>query len=142
MVCGIRRKNRKYVTDVVVSGCHAMWFRDKKDEGVLFPEFYKPFPEVGLALLLTAIRVVLFLAARLKQMTLPGVLMHYRPVWHVSSNEFSRKRKESGERIDAFAAKKYCSHRRLQRKSSSLTSTVEMVDIVHRLLRTPNVVPM
>ncbi|KAG1890780.1 hypothetical protein F4604DRAFT_1566478 [Suillus subluteus] len=32
-----------------------MWFRDKKDEGVLYPEFYQPFPEVGLALLLTAI---------------------------------------------------------------------------------------
>ncbi|KAG1720165.1 uncharacterized protein EDB91DRAFT_1088936 [Suillus paluster] len=28
---------------------------DKKDEGVLYPEFYKPFPEVGFALLLTAV---------------------------------------------------------------------------------------
>ncbi|KAG1724983.1 hypothetical protein EDB19DRAFT_1622241, partial [Suillus lakei] len=32
-----------------------IWFHNKKDEGVLYPEFYKPFPEVAFALLLTAI---------------------------------------------------------------------------------------
>ncbi|KAJ8587604.1 hypothetical protein M405DRAFT_741583 [Rhizopogon salebrosus TDB-379] len=44
-----------YGAKIIQKGVNAMWFRDKKDEGVLYPEFYKPFPEVGLALLLTAI---------------------------------------------------------------------------------------
>jgi hypothetical protein len=98
MVCGIRRKNRKYATDVV-SGCHAMWFRDKKDEGVLFPEFYKPFPEVGLALLLTAVRVVLFLAARSKQMTLPGILMHCRTCMARFFQQIFKQKNLGGESI-------------------------------------------
>lgn len=49
-----------YGAKIIQKGVNAMWFRDKKDEGVLYPEFYKPFPEVGLALLLTAVRVDLF----------------------------------------------------------------------------------
>jgi hypothetical protein len=49
-----------YGARIIQKGVNAMWFRDKKDEGVLYPEFYKPFPEVGLALLLTAVRVGLF----------------------------------------------------------------------------------
>ncbi|KAG1842555.1 hypothetical protein F4604DRAFT_1545632, partial [Suillus subluteus] len=44
-----------YGAKIIQKVVNTMWFRDKKDEGVLYPEFYKPFPEVGLALLLTAI---------------------------------------------------------------------------------------
>ncbi|KAG1742961.1 hypothetical protein EDD22DRAFT_851560 [Suillus occidentalis] len=44
-----------YSTKIIQKVVNMMWFRDKKDEGVLYPEFYKPFPEVGLALLLTVI---------------------------------------------------------------------------------------
>ncbi|KAG1906492.1 uncharacterized protein F5891DRAFT_931848, partial [Suillus fuscotomentosus] len=44
-----------YHAKIIQKVVNTMWFRDKKDEGVLYPEFYKPFPEVGLALLLTAI---------------------------------------------------------------------------------------
>ncbi|KAG1786132.1 uncharacterized protein HD556DRAFT_1248579 [Suillus plorans] len=44
-----------YGAKIIQKGVNTIWFRDKKDEGVLYPEFYKPFPEVGLALLLTAI---------------------------------------------------------------------------------------
>jgi hypothetical protein len=36
-----------------------MWFRNKNDEGVLYPEFYRPFPEVRLALLLTAVSYII-----------------------------------------------------------------------------------
>jgi hypothetical protein len=61
----------------VVSRCHAMWFRDKT-KVCCSPSSINHSPEVGIALLLTAVRVVLFLAGRLKQVTLPGILMHYR----------------------------------------------------------------
>lgn len=35
-----------------------MFFNDKKDEGLLYEQFYKPFPEVGLALILTAVSLL------------------------------------------------------------------------------------
>ncbi|KAG1831196.1 hypothetical protein DFJ58DRAFT_608522, partial [Suillus subalutaceus] len=44
-----------YGAKIIQKGVNAIWFRDKKDEGVVYPEFYKPFPEVALAFLLTAI---------------------------------------------------------------------------------------
>ncbi|KAG1730813.1 uncharacterized protein EDB91DRAFT_1085285 [Suillus paluster] len=44
-----------YGSKIIQKAVNTMWFCDKKDEGVLYPEFYKPFPEVGLTLLLTAI---------------------------------------------------------------------------------------
>ncbi|KAG2337402.1 hypothetical protein BDR05DRAFT_952628 [Suillus weaverae] len=44
-----------YSAKIIQKGVNTIWFRDKKDEGVLYPEFYKPFPEVAFTLLLTAI---------------------------------------------------------------------------------------
>ncbi|KAF7968707.1 hypothetical protein HWV62_29668 [Athelia sp. TMB] len=44
-----------YGAGIIQQGVNVIFFNDKKDEGVLFPEFYKPFPEVALALILTAI---------------------------------------------------------------------------------------
>jgi Domain of unknown function (DUF6532) len=32
-----------------------MWFSNKKDDGIKYPEIYKPFPKVALALILTAV---------------------------------------------------------------------------------------
>jgi hypothetical protein len=34
---------------------NTIWFKNKRDEGIKYPEFYNPIPEVGLALILTAI---------------------------------------------------------------------------------------
>lgn len=44
-----------YHVKIIQKVVNMMWFCDKKDKGVLYPEFYKPFPEVGLALVLTAV---------------------------------------------------------------------------------------
>ncbi|KAG1904904.1 uncharacterized protein F5891DRAFT_976496 [Suillus fuscotomentosus] len=44
-----------YSAKIIQKGVNTIWFRNKKDEGVLYPEFYKPFPEVAFALLLTVI---------------------------------------------------------------------------------------
>ncbi|KZP22922.1 hypothetical protein FIBSPDRAFT_738198, partial [Athelia psychrophila] len=44
-----------YKSKIIQSSVNQVWFRNKKDEGVKYPEFYRPIPEVGLALILTAI---------------------------------------------------------------------------------------
>ncbi|KZP29136.1 hypothetical protein FIBSPDRAFT_728048 [Athelia psychrophila] len=44
-----------YEAGIIQKGVNIVFFNDKKDEGVLYEQFYKPFPEVGLALILTAI---------------------------------------------------------------------------------------
>ncbi|KAG2112394.1 uncharacterized protein F5147DRAFT_835511 [Suillus discolor] len=53
--CSANSNKGLYGTEIIQKGVNTIWFCDKKDEGVLYPEFYKPFTEVGLALLLTAI---------------------------------------------------------------------------------------
>lgn len=44
-----------YEAGIIQKGVNIVFFNDKKDEGVLYEQFYKPFPEVGLALILTAV---------------------------------------------------------------------------------------
>lgn len=44
-----------YQAKIIQSSVNHIWFRNKKDEGVKYPEFYKPIPESGLALILTAV---------------------------------------------------------------------------------------
>ncbi|KIK39214.1 hypothetical protein CY34DRAFT_14535 [Suillus luteus UH-Slu-Lm8-n1] len=34
-----------YSAKIIQKGVNTIWFCDKKDKGVLYPEFYKPFPE-------------------------------------------------------------------------------------------------
>ncbi|KZP13284.1 hypothetical protein FIBSPDRAFT_753614, partial [Athelia psychrophila] len=41
---------------IIQSAINHLWFRNKKDEGIKYPEFYQPIPETGLALILTAVR--------------------------------------------------------------------------------------
>jgi hypothetical protein len=38
---------------------NAMWFAKKLDEGVVYHEYFKPLPDVTLALVLTAVRLFL-----------------------------------------------------------------------------------
>jgi len=35
---------------------NAMWFANKQDEGVVYHEYFKPLPDVALALVLTGVR--------------------------------------------------------------------------------------
>ena len=35
---------------------NAMWFENKQDDGVSYPEYFKPLPDVTVALVLTAVQ--------------------------------------------------------------------------------------
>jgi hypothetical protein len=35
---------------------NAMWFANKQDDGVSYPEYFKPMPDITVALVLTAVR--------------------------------------------------------------------------------------
>lgn len=45
-----------YKAKIIQAAINRVWFHNKKDEGIKYPEFYRPVPEVGLALVLTAVR--------------------------------------------------------------------------------------
>jgi Domain of unknown function (DUF6532) len=34
---------------------NAMWFANKNDDGITYPEYFKPMPDVTIALVLTAV---------------------------------------------------------------------------------------
>jgi hypothetical protein len=44
-----------YHIPIIQDAVNLIWFRNKSDEGIRFPEFYRPVPDVGLALILTAV---------------------------------------------------------------------------------------
>lgn len=52
-----------YGVKIIQKAINTIWFRNKKSEGVLYPELYKPFPEVALALVLTAVSHSVFLGS-------------------------------------------------------------------------------
>ena len=35
---------------------NAMWFANKQDDGVSYPEYFKPMPDITVALVLTAVQ--------------------------------------------------------------------------------------
>jgi hypothetical protein len=37
---------------------NAMWFSKKQDEGVIYHEYFKPLPDITLALVLTAVTIL------------------------------------------------------------------------------------
>jgi hypothetical protein len=53
-------KKGLYKHRIIQAAVNAIWFKNKRDEGVKYAEFYNPIPEVGLALILTAVSPVLF----------------------------------------------------------------------------------
>ena len=46
---------------------NAMWFANKHDEGIKYPEYLKPFPTPALALVLTAVSVCSFIMPSINQ---------------------------------------------------------------------------
>ena len=46
---------------------NAMWFANKHDEGIKYPEYFKPFPMPTLALVLTAVSVCSFIMPSINQ---------------------------------------------------------------------------
>jgi hypothetical protein len=36
---------------------NAMWFAKKQDEGIIYHEYFKPFPDVSVALVLTSVTI-------------------------------------------------------------------------------------
>ncbi|KII83544.1 hypothetical protein PLICRDRAFT_119293 [Plicaturopsis crispa FD-325 SS-3] len=48
-----------YENKIIQKVVNQMWFKNKHDDGVAFVEHYHPFPAVGLALVLTAVRFAL-----------------------------------------------------------------------------------
>ncbi|KAI5987433.1 hypothetical protein EDD15DRAFT_2372133 [Pisolithus albus] len=60
---------------------NTMWFANKHDEGVMFPEHFKPFPYPTLALVLTAIECCIDEWATGKRGDIPFTTQEYRPVY-------------------------------------------------------------
>ena len=48
-----------YKHKIIQDAVNQVWFHNNKDEGVCFPKFYRPLPEVRCALLLMAVRLVI-----------------------------------------------------------------------------------
>jgi hypothetical protein len=44
-----------YHHPIIEQAVNDVWFSNKKDDGVKYPDIYKPFPKVALALILTAV---------------------------------------------------------------------------------------
>jgi len=44
-----------YHHPIIQQAVNDVWFSNKKDDGVKYPDIYKPFPKVALALILTAV---------------------------------------------------------------------------------------
>lgn len=40
---------------------YAMWFANKQDDGVSYPEYFKPMPDITVALVLTAVQAPFYL---------------------------------------------------------------------------------
>ncbi|KAI5981563.1 hypothetical protein EDD15DRAFT_2379389 [Pisolithus albus] len=60
---------------------NTMWFANKHDEGVMFPEHFKPFPYPTLALVLTAIECCIDEWATGKWGDIPFTTQEYHPVY-------------------------------------------------------------
>jgi len=46
-----------YQAPIIQKVINSMWFANKRNEGVVFDEYFRPFPKVGLALVLTAVAI-------------------------------------------------------------------------------------
>ncbi|KAI5993869.1 hypothetical protein EDD15DRAFT_2366950 [Pisolithus albus] len=76
-----------------------MWFANKHDDGVAFPEHFKPFPHPALALVLTAIECCIDEWATGTRMDIAFTIQEYRNVFESHLNclrEFEDATKEFG----------------------------------------------
>jgi hypothetical protein len=58
--CTLAKKGL-YKHRIIQAAVNVIWFKGKCDEGIKYPEFYNPIPEVGLALILTVVSPVQFI---------------------------------------------------------------------------------
>ena len=56
-----------YCNKILQKIVNAMWFANKHDEGIKYPEYFKPFPTPTLALVLTAVSVCSFIMPSINQ---------------------------------------------------------------------------
>jgi hypothetical protein len=49
-----------YNHPIIQKAVNAMWFQNKRDEGVIFTEMFKPIPVPAIALVLTAVRRIIY----------------------------------------------------------------------------------
>ena len=54
-----------YYHPIIQKAVNAMWFQNKRDEGVLFTEMFKPIPVPAIAFVLTAVRHIIGLVVQL-----------------------------------------------------------------------------
>jgi hypothetical protein len=54
-----------YYHPIIQKAVNAMWFQNKRDEGVLFTEMFKPIPVPAVACVLTAVRRIICLRVQL-----------------------------------------------------------------------------
>ena len=62
---GERPRKGMYYHPIIQKTVNAMWFQNKRDEGVLFTEMFKPIPVPAIAFVLTAVRHIIGLVVQL-----------------------------------------------------------------------------
>ncbi|KAH7918584.1 hypothetical protein BV22DRAFT_1024362, partial [Leucogyrophana mollusca] len=94
---------------ILQKGTNAMWFANKHDKGVIFPEHFKPFPLVTIALLLTVIENCIDEWGTGIRADIPFTINEYRPTFeaHLKDlKEFDRRTKEY-KILDKICSKMY-----------------------------------
>jgi len=56
---GVGSRKGMYYHPIIQKAVNAMWFQNKRDEGVLFTDMFKPIPVPTIAFVLTAVRDVI-----------------------------------------------------------------------------------
>ena len=50
-----------YNHPIIQKAVNAMWFQNKRDEGIVYPDLFKPIPVPSIALILTAVSYPFFI---------------------------------------------------------------------------------